>query len=361
MKNYKIVLFILSLSFLFILESCNNDIVTPTQNNQTDNIDRSQNGQVNLVSDTSSYNPRRIDMNLVNAWGIAISPSGHFWISANHTSVATIYDGNGNNEMPPVTIPGSGGPGAPTGVIYNPTNDFKISGIPVKFIFAGEDGIISAWTSGSAAVIAANRSAHNSVYKGLAMGELNHAHYIYAADFHNSKIDVFDTHFNYKPNIHLQDPGIPAGWGPFNIYSLDDKLIVSYAKQKPPENVDDDPGPGHGFIDIYRTDGTLVRRFASHGALNSPWGIAVSSEESDNDGGNILIGNFGDGSINMYDRNGSFRGPVKDNHGQPVTIEGLWAITFIRDNDSDHGKLYFTAGPDGEDHGLFGFLRLRTH
>jgi uncharacterized protein (TIGR03118 family) len=138
---------------------------------------------------------------------------------------------------------------------------------------------------------------------------------------------------------------------------MDDELIVTYAKQKRPEKVDDEPGPGHGYVSIYKTNGTLVRRLASNGTLNSPWGIVVTREFG-NQGGDILIGNHGDGRINIFDKNGTYKGQVKDNRGQPVTIEGLWDIAFIENGGSD-GKLYFTAGPDGELHGLFGSLKLR--
>jgi len=373
MQYARSILCIFALIFLFIFQGCSNDATSPVQSNENGNSDLrqneellqngqpSQNEQNNLVADIQFYSPRTVDVNLVNAWGIAISPSGDFWISANHAAAANIYDKIGNIEMPRITIPGASGHyGAPTGVVYNPTPDFKILTIPAEFIFAGEDGTISGWSSGlygSSANIAVDRSSHHSVYKGLDIGKLNGDNHIYAADFSNSKIDVFDRNFIYKPNIRLVDPAIPSGYAPFNIFTMDGELIVTYAKQKQPAKIVDDLGPGHGFVNIFRTDGTLVRRLASNGTLNSPWGIGVTREFG-NQGGDILIGNHGDGRINIYAKNGTYKGQVKDNRGQPISIEGLWAIAFMENGGSD-GKLYFTAGPDSEHHGLFGSLKLR--
>lgn len=373
MQYTRNILCIFALFFLLIFQSCSDDATSPVQSNENGNSDLTdneqllqndqplQNEQNNLVADIQFYSPRTIDVNLVNAWGIAITPSGDFWVSANQTASANIYDKNGNIEMPRITITGAGGHyGAPTGVVYNPTTDFKILTIPAEFIFAGEDGTISGWSSsfyGSSSNVAVDRSSHHSVYKGLAIGKLNGDNHIYAADFRNSKVDVFDKNFIYKPNTRLLDPTIPSGYAPFNVANIDGELFVSYAKQKLPAKIKDEPGAGHGFVNVYRTDGTLIRRLASNGALNSPWGM-VDTREFGNQGGDILIGNHGDGRINIYDRKGTYKGQVKDNRGQPITIAGLWGITFIANGGSD-GKLYFTAGPDGELHGLFGSLKLR--
>ena len=312
---------------------------------------------INLVSDTSSYNPVTIDSNLNNAWGIAFGANGALWIASDHTGEAVIYNGQGQSLRSPVTIPfqGVANGGSPTGIVHNNTLNFIIpsNGERAKFIFSAEDGTISAWSSGNAAVTVADRSGSDAVYKGLAMAHSGGSNYLYATNFKGAKIDVFDQSFNYV-NMSFIDPGIPAGYAPFGIENIDGKLYVSYAKQKAPDFKDDESGPGHGYIDIFNTDGSFVKRFASQGVLNSPWGMAEIPGRHDA----VLVGNFGDGKINAFDSNGNSLGNLKDD-GQDIVIEGLWAIKFANsgNNYRDHRKLYFTAGPDEEAHGLFGFLR----
>jgi len=313
--------------------------------------------QVNLVADTEGYNAAQIDTNLVNAWGMAVAPSGPIWVSANHAGVSTIYDNTGKTLRAPVTIPSAtaGQPGAPTGQIFNSTTDFGGN----KFIFAGEDGTIAAWSSGSAATIVANRSSSDAVYKGITMAAVGSDNFLYVANFKGGKIDVYDKNFNYVADKPFADPDIPAGFGPFNIQNIEGKLYVTYAKLKGPDNEDDEAGPGNGFVDIFNPDGSLIQRFASHGSLNSPWGIALAPAGFADAGPSILIGNFGDGKINVFDTNGSFKGQLRNN-GKEIAISGLWAIDFLKGkvaggNPSD--PLYFTAGPEDESHGLFGYLK----
>jgi uncharacterized protein (TIGR03118 family) len=320
--------------------------------------------QTNLVADTAGFGAAKIDPNLVNAWGVAFVPSGPIWISDNHTGLSTIYDKNGNTLRPPVTIPlpGSSSGGSPTGVVFNSTTDFMIKtgkqSQASRFIFATEDGTIAAWGGGNNAVIVADRSTFMAVYKGIAIANDGSSNFLYATNFSQAKIDVFDRNFNLVSGKHFHDPGIPAGFAPFNIRNINGWLYVTYAKQKP-DHHDDLAGPGNGFVSIFRPDGSLVKRFASQGPLNSPWGIVQAKigfcEESEESP--ILIGNFGDGRINVFSDDGKFLGPLKDD-GRPISIDGLWSI----ENDvptANPNQLFFTAGPAKETHGIFGFLEKR--
>ena len=305
--------------------------------------------QVNLVSDVSGYNAARIDPNLGNAWGIAIGPTGAFWISANHTALGPVYDRNGTQLLPAVSTSGS----PVTGVVYNNTGSF----MGAKFIYAGEDGKILAWTSGDSAIVMADRSASNAVYKGLAIASDGSANFIYAANFKGNKIDVFDQNYNYVTGKPFTDASIPAGFAPFNIYNHDGKLYVTYAKQLAPDNEDDEKGVGNGYVDIFNPDGTLVKRFASQGTLNSPWGLVDAPAGFGQGTDIILVGNFGDGRINIFKSDGTFVGQLMSN-GSTIQIDGLWALVFPEDGipAGDPNQLFFTAGPHDEDHGLFGYL-----
>jgi len=314
--------------------------------------------EINLVSDVSEYNPVFIDVNLVNAWGLAFDDEGEAWVSSADKGVSTVYDADGHTLLPPVSIPFDGDPngGAPTGIVYNPTSVFVIPGNGEKseFIWATENGTIAAWNdpAGSSAIIVADRSGLDAVYKGLTMGKNGGANYLYATNFKQATIDVFDESFNYV-NMSFTDPGMPAGFAPFNIKYIDGQLYVTYAKQLAPDNEDDEAGPGNGYVDIYNTDGSFVSRFASQGELNSPWGIAKAP------GGSMIgIGNFGNGRINLFSSSGTFMLTLQQD-GAPLEIEGLWAIVFPGKNlpASDRNRLYFTAGPDEESHGVFGYIK----
>lgn len=310
--------------------------------------------QVNLVADVTGFGAEKIDVSLNNAWGIAVAPSGPIWISANGTGLTTIYDKTGSTLRPPVTIPAfnmtSGG--VPSGVVFNSTTDFMISGKQAsKFIYVTEDGIIAAWGGGDIATKVADRSEWGAVYKGVALGVVGADNFLYAANFHANTIDVFDKNFTLVTDKPFMDPNIPAGFAPFNIRNIKGKLFVTYAKQKAPDNHDDQKGAGNGFVDIFNTDGHLITRFVSRGWLNSPWGIAqLSSDEDD-----ILIGNFGDGKINVFDINGRFDGQLMGKDRKPIVIDGLWAIE-TNVPTANPNQIFFTAGPNDESHGLFGYL-----
>jgi len=346
--------------FLLAVAGCQKNQVTPSTSTNQSTVDlkvmSNDLTQVNLVSDAAQYNPTFIDPNLVNAWGLAISDEGEVWVSSADKGLATVYDGQGQQTEPAIDIPFDGDPngGAPTGALYNPTESFIIPATNEKseFIYATENGTILGAASGVAYTLA-DRSSSGSVYKGLAQANSGGNSYLYATDFHNATIDVYNGNFVYQNWGSFTDPDMPAGYAPFNIREIDGQLYVTYAKQLAPENKDDDAGVGHGYVDVYNTDGSFVKRFASQGTLNSPWGI----EKIPGSHPGIMIGNFGSGKINVFDMNGNFMMNLKSG-GSPIKIDGLWSITFAGTNlpANERNRLYFTAGPDGESHGIFGYL-----
>lgn len=309
--------------------------------------------QTNLVADVDGYNATKIDPDLVNAWGLAANEIGIVWVSSNHKALSTIYDTTGRTLRVPVRVPTVNGnqPGKPTGMVFNNTADFGNN----KFIFADENGAISAWIMNDDAAIVAS-GGQGAVYKGLALAANAGANFLYAANFKAGKIDVFDREFKHVITNGFTDSTIPAGFGPFNIQNIGGMLYVTYAKLAGPDNINDSPAAGNGYVDIFKPDGTLVKRFASQGSLNSPWGIADAPAGFAAETETILVGNFGDGRINVFDTNGNYKGQLQAN-GKPLTIDGLWALDFVKPNPAAGSSLYFTAGPAGETHGLFGFLK----
>jgi uncharacterized protein (TIGR03118 family) len=319
--------------------------------------------QVNLVSDIANYGSETQDPDLLNPWGLAIGPTGAFWIADNHGGVTTVYDNGGNTLLQPVTIPfhDQQKGGAPTGAVFNTTTDFNATSSDgslkkALFIYATEKGTVSIWNGGDSTHTVADRSSFDAVYKGISLCKDGTNNFLYLADFKNAKIDVLDKDFNYV-NKTFTDPNLPHGFAPFNIKAIGGKLYVAYAKQKGPDNEDDESGSGNGCVDIFNPDGSFVKRFASGSTLNSPWGIAQVPSGFGIAAGSILIGNFGDGHINIYDPSGNYQGQLM-NGANPIGIEGLWEITF--ENASVQGSnpnvLFFTAGPADETHGLFGYL-----
>lgn len=334
--------------------------------------------QVNLLSNSASYGAAHVDDSLINAWGLAFSPGGIAWVNAHDGHLSFILDKEGNSLRPPVNIPShkSKTGGLPTGIVFNGTTDFKLNnGNPALFIFVGEDGLLSGWNPGVGA-FAQEIKDHSATarYTGLAIGNSNGINYIYAADFKENKIKVWDGNFKAVAMPFI-DPTIPSGYAPFNIQNVNGNLYVMYAKVGP--EGDEEKGPGFGFVSVFGTDGSFMNRFASNGSLNAPWGVAwapASFFVEDNNGSDssnvsyaktahgdngdrILVGNFGDGHINVYDLKGNFTGQLKM-HGCPIVIEGLWALMFPPSTATniDPGRLYFAAGPNDEKDGLFGYL-----
>ena len=313
--------------------------------------------ETKLVADQAGV-AAKTDPNLKNAWGMSYSPAGAFWISDNGTGVSTLYDGSGTPQSLVVTIPAAGGGtvGPVTGQVFNSTADFALpGGGSTFFIFDSEDGLLTGWGGGGAATVVADRSASGAVYKGLALGSVGGANFLYAANFNSGSIDVFDK--SYTLTKSFTDPGIPAGYAPFGIANLGGLLYVTYAKQDGAKH-DDVAGAGNGFVDVFQMDGTLVSKLITHGSLNSPWGLAIAPSGFGNLAGALLVGNFGDGTIHAFDgASGASLGTLSTKSGSPITIPGLWGLMF--GNGASAGPvttLYFTAGPNGEANGLFGSI-----
>jgi uncharacterized protein (TIGR03118 family) len=322
--------------------------------------------ETNLVSDLPGV-ASITDPNLVNPWGIAASPTGPLWIADNAAGVATLYDGSGTPQSLVVTIPPPTGgmpPAAPTGEVFNGTTDFVVkssgkSGTAV-FLFATEDGTISGWSptvDSTHAILAVDNSASGAVYKGLALGSNASGNLLFATNFNAGTIDTFDK--NFKPvALPFKDAAIPAGFAPFGIQNINGKVFVSYAKQNA-EKHDDVAGPASGFIDIFDTNGNLIQHFASGGTLNSPWGLALAPNNFGMFSNDLLVGNFGDGLINVFDpTTGKSLGQVPDVHGNTVHIDGLWGLSFGNGGSArGTNTLFFTAGINSERNGLFGSLQ----
>jgi uncharacterized protein (TIGR03118 family) len=317
--------------------------------------------QQNLVSDLPGV-AAFTDPDLVNPWGVSFSGGSPFWISDNGTGLATIYNGLGVKQGLVVTIPPpAGGTGsAPTGQVFNPTPANFSSAL---FIFATEDGTISSWkgANGTNAVLQVDNSAASSVYKGIALASNSSGTFLYATDFHNGAINVFDSSFHPAtlPGS-FTDPSLPAGYAPFNIVASGSNLYVTYAVQDAAKH-DDVAGPGNGILDVFDTNGNFIQRLVSNGgALNSPWGMAWAPAGFGKFTGDLLVGNFGDGTINVFDpATGNWLAQLDDPNGNPIVNQGLWDITFGNGgNAGSKSILYFTAGIPGpgniEDHGLFG-------
>jgi uncharacterized protein (TIGR03118 family) len=314
------------------------------------------------------------DPKLINPWGIVAGPGTPFWIADNSTGVSTLYTGTGApfpGGPGSVAIPAPVGSapdaaGTPTGTVFNGSSSFIVrqgaaSG-PSLFLFATEDGTIAGWSpvaNPASAIVAADNSAEGAVYKGLAIASDGSQPQLFAANFRENVIDVFDTSFQRvnKPGS-FSDPRIPAGFAPFNVAALNGKLYVTYAKQNG-EKHDDVAGAGHGYVDVYDLSGNLISRLISGGALDSPWGLALAPAGFGTFGNDLLVGNFGDGKINAFDpTSGKFLGSVSDPHGTTLRIEGLWGLAFgSGPNTGDPNTLFFTAGIGGEKHGLLGSLQ----
>lgn len=317
--------------------------------------------QTNLVSDLPHVAIHQ-DPNLVNPWGIAFGPTGPFWISDNGAGVATLYNSLGKQVPLIVTIPPASG-ASPTGQVFSSSaTDFLVDGThPARFIFATEGGTISAWNPQANltnAILTVDNSASGSVYKGLAIGTSGGSSFLYASDFHNGQIHVFNSSFQQSMSGAFQDPNLPSGYAPFNVQNLNGKIYVTYALQDATGH-DDVPGPGHGFVDVYDTAGNLLQRLISGGVLNSPWGLAVAPSHWGAFSNDLLVGNFGDGRINAFDpTTGAFVGTLTDAFGNPIEIDGLWALVFGHAGSNGRpDQLFFTAGLNDEADGLFGKIQ----
>jgi uncharacterized protein (TIGR03118 family) len=325
-----------------------------------------------LVADSAAGGAANVDTNLVNPWGISI-PAGNFfaWVGNNHSETST------QPHAGPLVVnfaaSGAGVTFDPTGVVFNSsTTDFMVTSAGKtgagSFLFTGEGGMIAGWSFGvdPTHAITTYTDAGGAVYKGLAIAQNAGKSYLYAADFHNGKVDVFDSTFTKQPTsatvFTFTDPGIPAGFAPFGIQAFANgsagatQIYVTYAKQLAPDNHDNANGAGLGYVDIYDTNGKLIKSLVAAGALNAPWGLALAPADFGTLGGALLVGNFGDGVINGYDAaTGAFIGSLKDSTGAALAAPGLWGIAFGNDaNNQPHDTLFFAAGTNKEANGLYG-------
>ncbi|HZR21343.1 MAG TPA: TIGR03118 family protein [Verrucomicrobiae bacterium] len=317
--------------------------------------------QTNLVSDQAGMALLQ-DTNLVNAWGISAGPATPFWVSDNGSGLSTLYavtyDSSGVVQVAKqgleVAIPGEG---TPTGQLFDGTGSFKGD----IFIFASEDGTISGWRGSlgtSAEVLVPGGSA---VYKGIALTTTMHGPTLLAANFANGTLDEFDT--NLVMFGQLKDMRAPKGYAPFNVQNLNGMVFVTFAKQNEAKH-DDVPGRGHGLIDILDPMTGKFHRFATGSAagghlheINSPWGLAIAPSGFGAKEDKLLVGNFGSGTIMAFEADGDLQGLLRDVNGGPIVIDGLWGLKFGNDGKGGRSQtLYFSAGPNGESHGLFGAL-----
>jgi uncharacterized protein (TIGR03118 family) len=328
--------------------------------------------QTNLVSDTQGLAAHQ-DANLVNPWGIAFFPNQPFWISDNGSGFSTLYDQNGVSQGSFVVAApnGSSNPGSPTGIIANVAmTGFLLNGQPSRFIFDNEDGTISAWNGNPKSTVMVDNSATptlatGAVYKGLALVSNSTGSFLLATNFRSGRVEVYDTNFHLTQALGagaFDDPAPPAvpagsgspGYAPFGIHVINNQVVVTYALQ---DALLHDPlhVAGAGFVDLFNSDGAMVRRITSDAHLNAPWGAVLSPMGFGSFAGKLLIGNFGDGTINAYDfATGNFVDQMKDSNGSVVTNASLWDMVFGGGGQSgDANTMYITAGLANEQHGLF--------
>ena len=309
-----------------------------------------------LVSDVPGAAPV-VDPSLVNAWGLTASSTSPWWVADNETSVSTLYNGAGAKQALTVIV---GTDSGPTGTVFNTlgsgfnvTNGTQTGSS--RFIFDGEDGVLRGWSptvDGTHALVG-GMGDPGAIFKGLAIADGNH----YAADFHNNEVTVYDSSWNIVDRF--TDAGLPDGYAPFGIQAIGGNIFVTFAKQDA-DAEDEVAGQGRGFVDEFDTSGNLIARIAQHGQLNAPWGLALAPADFGRFSGDLLVGNFGDGQINAYELGGNgkwaHRGELRQN-GRSISIDGLWALEFGNGVIGTPKTLLFTAGPNDEQHGLFGDIK----
>ena len=332
--------------------------------------------QTNLVSNNIAAMASTFDPNLKNPWGLTRSsttparPGSPWWVGNNNSGTSTLYDGNGNIVPLVVTVPPPNGspagtPSTPTGVVFNgsPTDFLVAPGKSARFLFATEDGTISGWNGGQNAVLVVdnsdNGSSNGAVYKGATSGEINGNKFLYVTNFRSAKVEVYDTNFK---RVHLGEEAfnaeeIPRGFAPFNIQNIGGTLFVTYAKQDAARH-DDVAGDGLGFVEIYTPTGKHIGSLQHGTWFNAPWGVVWTTRDFGEFSNAILVGNFGSGWIAAF--NGftyKFIGFLKNPDDSLVTIDGLWSLTFGNDGGAGPANtLFFTAGINNEQDGLFGTL-----
>jgi uncharacterized protein (TIGR03118 family) len=328
--------------------------------------------QTNLISSRTDQGAQVVDPDALNTWGLAMTPTSPLWVADNNSGKATVYSINvGGTKAAKLglTVPLPGGRAStgdgpsPTGQVANTTAGFVVTTTkgsgPAAFIFDSEGGQITAWNPAAdgATTATVEFSSPTAVYKGLTMATTKHGTFLYASNFHDGTVDVFDSSFHHVfLRGHFRDPFLPRGYAPFGIQEINGFLYVSYALQNAQKH-DDVAGPGHGFVDIFSNNGFFLKRIVSRGDLNSPWGLAVAPAGFGPFGGQLLVGNFGDGLIHAYGPISGFpRGALLNTKHQPIQIDGLWALTFGTASTGGTGTLLFSAGINGEQDGLVGSI-----
>jgi uncharacterized protein (TIGR03118 family) len=319
--------------------------------------------QTNLISD-GSVKAQQTDPQLINPWGVAIGQQTPFWINTAGTGLSEVYDAGANKQFA-VSIPAAAGPGktgSPTGIVFNPSaTDFALPhGTAALFIFDSLDGTISAWnTTVTGAQPIVDNSASGAVYTGLAIVNNSTGNFLLAANLAGSKIDVFDSAFHSATlSGSFADPSLPAGFAPFNVQVINNQVFVMYAQLNPAGGP---PMSGTGYISVFDNNGNFVARAISGGNLNAPWGLALAPASFGAFGGDLLVGNFGDGTISAYDPTSySLKGKLQSSTGTPIQNDALWQILFGTNGTGDPNTLYFSAGVNGEKGGLFGAITAVT-
>jgi uncharacterized protein (TIGR03118 family) len=310
----------------------------------------------NLVSNQFG-GARHDDPLLVNAWGLTYGPGGPFWIADNKSGWSTLYNGSGVARSLQVVVPSASGkgPGSPTGIVFNGSQDFQVQGWAAIFLFATLDGTISGWAPQSnpnEAIIAVNNSASGAVYTGLAVTSKSTRNFLFAADTANNKVDMYDGTFKLVSSF--TDKTLPANFTPFGIQDISGIIYVTFA--------DSTGGPG-GFIDMYTENGTFIKQLAQGGPLNQPWGLAAASRNFGPLSNTLLVSNNTNaGTINAFNAiTGQFVGVIKDDQGKVIHIDQLWGIEFGGGTANNGGKnqLFFTAGPDNNFAGTFGMIQFK--
>jgi uncharacterized protein (TIGR03118 family) len=331
-------------------------VVAPAQTNSYQ--------QTNLVSDMAGV-ANNTDPDLINPWGISFSPGGPFWTADNKSGFSTIYGANGSTELSPVTIPappGDTSPAKPTGTVANTaTSGFLVNGAPSQFLFDTQDGTISGWYTGSNAVLLVDNSAKGAVYTGLAMITNSTGSFLLATNFSSGQVEVYDSSYHLATLAgsftDTGSPALPAGYVPFGIQPIGSQVYVTYAQQNAAKN-GETTGAGLGYVSVFDLNGNFANRFASAGTLNAPWGVVQASANFGSFSNDILIGNFGDGTINAFDTKGNFHGQLEDSTGAVIANGALWGMVFGAGGTGDPDTLYFTAGFAAGGHGLFGALAV---
>jgi len=318
--------------------------------------------RTDLLSD-GALATQRVDSNLVNAWGLASSPSGPFWIANEGTGTSSIALADGSLVAPDVGVP-SDRSGHPTGLVFNGTDGFVVeqqgASAPALFLFVTLEGRVLGWNpevDPANAIVAVDNGPDGASYIGAALGTVDDEPFLFVNNFANGTVDVFDSSFDAAGSFTDED--VPEGYSPFGIAQIDGSLFVTFVPRDP-QTGDEVAGPGNGLVDIFSTEGVLLERLATGGELNAPWGITRAPGGFGSFSQKLLVGNFGDGRILVFNQhNGRFQGQLEDEDGDPIVIEGLWGLLFGNGGDGgDEHDLYFTAGIDDEEHGLFGEIEL---